>query len=119
MMALLGDSELHWVYVLRFQEQGGCRLALCEKRPAASLDSQSQVAPKQTSCRSISEPGGASMITYFRKDDKRLHSSSERDKLKNVKETTMQTPRSVNKEEEEVLQVLEQRFPCSPRRRSW
>ena len=30
-----------------------------------------------------------------------------------MRETTLQTPRSVKKEGEEVLQVPEQRFPCS------
>jgi len=31
-----------------------------------------------------------------------------------VRETTLQTPRSVKREGEEVLQMPEQRFPCSP-----
>jgi len=35
------------------------------------------------------------------------------------RETTLQTPRSLKKEGEEVLQALEQRFPCSPWRRPW
>ena len=35
-----------------------------------------------------------------------------------VRETTLQTPRSV-KEGEEVLKTLEHRFPCSPWRRPW
>jgi len=30
-----------------------------------------------------------------------------------VREPILQTPRSVKKEEEELLQALEQRFPCS------
>jgi len=36
---------------------------------------------------------------------------------KNVSERALQTPRSVKKEGEEVLQVVDQRFPCSPWRR--
>jgi len=36
-----------------------------------------------------------------------------------VKETTLQTPRAVKKEEEEALQALEQRFPCNLWRRPW
>jgi len=36
-----------------------------------------------------------------------------------VIETTLQTPRSVQKEGEEVLQELEQRFPCRPWSRPW
>ena len=43
-----------------------------------------------------------------------LHSSCEREERENVRETTMQTPRSVKKEGEEVLQVPEQRFPLQP-----
>ena len=31
-----------------------------------------------------------------------------------MRETTLQTPRSVKKEGEEVLQAPEKRFPCSP-----
>jgi len=34
-----------------------------------------------------------------------------------VREMTLQSPRSVKKEGEEVLKVLEQRFPCGPWRR--
>jgi len=34
-------------------------------------------------------------------------------------ETALQSPRSVKKEGEEVLQLLEQRFPCSPWWRPW
>jgi len=33
-----------------------------------------------------------------------------------VRETTLQTPTSVKKEGEEVLQAPEQRFPCNPRK---
>jgi len=36
-----------------------------------------------------------------------------------VRETTLQTPRSVQKEGEEVLQVPERIFPCSPWGRPW
>jgi len=35
-----------------------------------------------------------------------------------MKEIAVQTPRPVKKEREEVLQALEQRFPCSPWSRS-
>ena len=36
-----------------------------------------------------------------------------------VTATTLETPRSVQKEEEEVLQTQEQRLPCSPWSRPW
>jgi len=36
-----------------------------------------------------------------------------------VRETTLQKPRSLKKEGEEVLQVPEQRLPCSPWSRPW
>jgi len=36
-----------------------------------------------------------------------------------VRETTLQASRPVEKEVEEVLQALEQRFPCSQWRRPW
>ena len=43
----------------------------------------------------------------------------ERGVRKNVRETALQTLRSVKKKGEEVLQMLELRFPYSPWRRSW
>ena len=36
-----------------------------------------------------------------------------------MRETLLQTPRSVKKDGKEVLQVPEQRFPCSPWCRPW
>ena len=53
----------------------------------------------------ISEAGGASVKTYLRKS-KNVQQSVREKSDKYVKEATLQTPRSVKKEGEEVLQVL-------------
>jgi len=64
----------------------------------------------------ISNGGSASATTHIRRGEggelcnsycSRLQSSQ------HVRERTLQTPRSVKKEVEKVLQALEQRFPCS------
>jgi len=63
----------------------------------------------------ISDAGSASMVTYLSKGKKNPHqlcSSCERSE-KNGKEIALETLRSME-EEEEVLQLLEQRFPCNP-----
>ena len=39
--------------------------------------------------------------------------NSRRDNGEHVREITLQTPRSAKKEGEKLLQVPEQRFPCS------
>jgi len=48
------------------------------------------------------------VITYIRNGKNMLHSSYERERNeKNVRETTLQTTRSVKKKGEEVFQALE------------
>ena len=61
----------------------------------------------------ISDGGSASVITYLRRGKYCCATAVGRQEGEDVRGTTLQTPRSVKKEGEEVLQVLEQRFPCS------
>ena len=61
----------------------------------------------------ISDGGSTSVITYLRSGKRLLKNLQQREEW-DVRETTLQTPRSVKKEGEEVLQAPEQRFPCSP-----
>jgi len=65
----------------------------------------------------ISNTGGTSAIAYLRKGKKGCVAAV-REECENVRETTLQSPRSVQKEGEEVLQAPEQ-SPCSPCRRPW
>jgi len=100
--------------------QGGgcCRDGFCENMPEAShmpdRASFSHPAARQT-CRwpRLSHGGSASVITYLKRG-KRCCTAAVREEREPVRETTLQTARSVKKEREEVLQALEQRFPCSP-----
>lgn len=56
----------------------------------------------------ISNGDSAFVMTYLRKQEKLLQNSSwERSE-------NLQTPRSEKKEGQELLQLQEQRFPCSP-----
>jgi len=74
--------------------------------------SGSKVDPPLAKPEAISGVGSTSVVTYFRKSKKILHNSCERE-VRKCDGTYMQAPRSVKEEEEEVLQVLEQRLPCS------
>lgn len=58
----------------------------------------------------ISEAGDTFVIRYLRKDKKRSAAVVREESEKNVWESTLQAPRLVKKEGEEVLQVPEQRF---------
>ena len=93
-----------------------CRGGFCEKKPGAdpvpdrASSSWLQNGPK---AEPIRDAGGASVITYLRKGKKHCEAAVRERREKNVRETTLQTPKSVKKEGEEVLQALEHRFPCS------
>lgn len=56
----------------------------------------------------IRDMGNISMITYLRKGEKWCTAVSGRDDWEDMSETSLQTPRSVEKQREEVLQVQEQ-----------
>lgn len=60
------------------------------------------------------EVGGTSMITYLRKDKKHCTPA-----VRKCERNILQTPRSVKKEGEVVLQALQHRFPLSPWRGPW
>ena len=63
----------------------------------------------------ISDDGSTSVIAYLRRGKTSVeHQPKE---WEYMRETTLQTPRSVNKEQEEVFQAPEQRFPCNLCRR--
>jgi len=59
------------------------------------------------------------VITHFRRRKNSGRTAAGIRQGDNMRETTLQTSRSVKKEGEEVLQGPEQRFPCSPWRRPW
>jgi len=69
--------------------------------------------------KTISDSGRVSEITYLWKGKKTLHNNLQVERGVRQCETALQTPRSVKKEAEEVLQVPEQRIPCSLWRRPW
>ena len=89
------------------------KLPLCHMEP---MPAGSKMDPPVAKAEPSSDGGGASGITYLRREKKLLCNSncSWREERKHVRETTLQTSRSVKKEWEEMLQAPEQRFPCSP-----
>ena len=62
----------------------------------------------------ISNTGSSSVLTCLRRGENCCAMAARREERAYVREITLQTARSVKKEVEEVLQELEQRFPCSP-----
>ena len=68
--------------------------------------------PLLAKAKPISNGGSASGITDLRRG-KKTPAVEQQPERGAVRITTLQTPRSVKKEGEEVLQALEQRFPCS------
>lgn len=67
----------------------------------------------------ISDTGNVSVITYLRKGEKCCTAASGREEWENMRETSLQTPRTLEKQREEVLQVPGQRFLCSLWYRPW
>ena len=64
----------------------------------------------------IREAGNASVMTYSRRKSKQSHAAllvREEEKVRTCERNNMETPRSVEKEGQEVLQVPELRFLCS------
>ncbi|KAK4827207.1 hypothetical protein QYF61_015235 [Mycteria americana] len=82
-------------------------LSLMEPMPASS-----KMDPSLAKAKTISDSGNASGITYLRRG-KNCWATARREEGQYVRETSLQTPRSVKKEGEEVLQAPEQSFPCS------
>jgi len=76
--------------------------------------------PLLAKAKLISDSGSIPVITHSRGRKTCCGPAVEREEWEYVRETTLQTPRSVKKEEEEMLQVPEQRFlPCSLWWRPW
>ncbi|PKU46068.1 hypothetical protein llap_3637 [Limosa lapponica baueri] len=61
----------------------------------------------------VNNDGDASGITYFRRGKNFSKTTARREELDYVRETTLQTLRSVKKKEEEVLQAPEQKSPAA------
>lgn len=76
--------------------------------PIESMTVSSKMEPPLAKVNTISGGGGTSVITYLRRGKKICTVAARREEKKYVRETTWQTPRSVNKEGEEMLQALEQ-----------
>ena len=76
------------------------------------MPASSKMDPLLAKAKPISNGGSASGITDLRRG-KKNPAVEQQPERGGVRKTTLQTPRSVKKEGEEVLQVLEQRFPCS------
>jgi len=68
----------------------------------------SKMDPLPAKAEPISDSGNASWITHLRS---RKETAAGIEECHCVRETTLKTPRSVKKEQEEVFQVSEQRFP--------
>jgi len=97
---------------------GSYRGGFCEKLPPCLIKpvpASSKMDPLLAKAKPISNGGRASGITWLRRGRKNCSETAvEREEQDDVKETTLQTPKSVKKEGEEVLETLRQRaFPCS------
>jgi len=66
--------------------------------------------PPLAKAKPISDSGSASRTMYLRKGKKNCSQRYEQDYMRG---TTLQTPRSLKKVGEEVLQALKQRFPAA------
>jgi len=90
----------------------------CEKLPPCLIKpvpAGSKMDLMLAKTKEVSDSGSASVVTYLRRGRKNCsETTAEREERDDVKENTLQTPRSVKKEGEEVLKVPEHRdFPCS------
>ena len=74
-----------------------------------------------TNEETVSDSDNTSVIAYLRskKCCCTMATASRREEWEYLRETTLQTPRSVKKEGKEMLQAPEQRFHCSPWSRPW
>jgi len=93
------------------------KLPLCPVEPMLAASKMNLPLAK---AEPTSDSGRTSGITYLRRGKsccatQQLHPERGED----VRETALQTPMSVKKEEEKVLQMPEQRFPCRPWSRPW
>lgn len=111
---LLVDTFLTRVYWI-WQNLGGYRGEFCEKTPGAEpmLDrassSQPQKRPTLATAELVCNMAKYSVGMYLRKG-KNCSTATVREGWENP---------AVNKEGEDVLQVLKKRFPCRPWRKSW
>ena len=82
------------------------------------MSAGSKIDPLLAKAEPTSNGGSASQTTDLRMEKKTTNLLGERaarrEERKYVRETTLQTTKSVKKEREEVLQALEETFPCSP-----
>ena len=89
----------------------------CQKLPPCQTEpipAGSKTDPLLAKAEPFSDSGSSSLITYLTRGKNCCTTAAGREEWENVRETVVQTPRSVKKCGEEVLQVPEQRIPCSP-----
>lgn len=82
----------------------------CQMKP---VPVGSKIDPLLAKAESISNVACASVITYLRRYKNCCSGAAGREEWEYVRETTVQTPKRVKKKGDEVLQVPEQRIPCS------
>ncbi|KAK4831741.1 hypothetical protein QYF61_018871 [Mycteria americana] len=81
------------------------KLPPCQRE---TVPASSKTVPLLAKAEPISDVSSASVITHLRKGKKHCATTAKREELEYVRKTTLQTPRAVKKEREEMLQVLEQ-----------
>jgi len=89
---------------------------ICQKLPLCLIMpvlAGPKMDPLLAKAEPISNGGSTSVITYLRRGRKKLwvRQQLEREESDNVKETALQTPRSLKKEGEEVPKMSEQSLP--------
>ncbi|KAK4805327.1 LOW QUALITY PROTEIN: hypothetical protein QYF61_018190 [Mycteria americana] len=119
-LAQIGSTNLVWEYTEDlFLARGAAGVASVRRHqelppcPTKPVPAGSKTDPKLPKAEPISDIDGTSVITYLIKGKKHCAAAVRERSEKNGRETTLQTPRSVKKEGEKVLQAPEQRFPCS------
>ncbi|PKU49504.1 hypothetical protein llap_213 [Limosa lapponica baueri] len=73
----------------------------------------SKTDPPLAKAEPISNSGSTSGIMHLRRGKNPRSNCSQREEREYVREATLQTPRSMKKEGEDMLQAQEQRLPCS------
>jgi len=88
------------------------KLSPCLIKPVPAT---SKMDPPLAKAKPVSDSDSTSVITYLRREKKHCSKLAvRREESSYVRETTLQTPRSVKKEGKEVLEMPEQKvFPCS------
>ncbi|KAK4818955.1 hypothetical protein QYF61_022342 [Mycteria americana] len=96
--------------------QAGCKSPSLEtfKIQREPMPAGSKMDLPLAKAKPISNGGSASGMEYLGRGKNCCATAAGKEECEYVRGTTLQTPRSAEKDGEEVLQVPEQRFPCSP-----